>query len=86
MLVAELQSFSQQTGRKSTSPSTEAKQPAKKQKTRWFEFTAEPAALPPGLELVLGDVKGGSSTPGMVKKVLAWWKEQRPKPTSSGNN
>ncbi|KPA75038.1 putative phosphomevalonate kinase protein [Leptomonas pyrrhocoris] len=35
----------------------------------------EPFRLPPGVKLVLGDVhQGGSSTPGMVAKVMAWRK------------
>ena len=29
-------------------------------------------ALPPGLDLLMGDVCGGSETPSMVRKVLAW--------------
>eukprot|EP00817_Percolomonadidae_sp_ATCC50343_P003944 CAMPEP_0117423928 /NCGR_PEP_ID=MMETSP0758-20121206/4452_1 /TAXON_ID=63605 /ORGANISM="Percolomonas cosmopolitus, Strain AE-1 (ATCC 50343)" /LENGTH=406 /DNA_ID=CAMNT_0005207407 /DNA_START=502 /DNA_END=1719 /DNA_ORIENTATION=- len=31
--------------------------------------------LPPYFELVVGDVQGGSETPGMVRKVLKWRKE-----------
>ncbi|KAG5482946.1 hypothetical protein LSCM1_06987 [Leishmania martiniquensis] len=35
----------------------------------------EPFRLPPGVKLVLSDVhRGGSSTPGMVAKVMAWQK------------
>lgn len=35
----------------------------------------EPFRLPPGVTLVLGDVhQGGSSTPGMVAKIMAWRK------------
>lgn len=34
-----------------------------------------PFSLPPGLHLLLGDVQGGSETPGMVKKVLEWRKK-----------
>ncbi|KAK7196451.1 phosphomevalonate kinase protein [Novymonas esmeraldas] len=35
----------------------------------------EPFRLPPGVKLVLGDVhQGGSSTPGMVAKIMAWRK------------
>lgn len=35
----------------------------------------EPFRLPPGVKLVLGDVhQGGSSTPGMVARVMAWRK------------
>jgi len=35
-----------------------------------------PFSLPRGLHLLLGDVQGGSETPGMVKKVLEWRKNQ----------
>lgn len=35
-----------------------------------------PFSLPQGLHLLLGDVQGGSETPGMVKKVLEWRKQQ----------
>ena len=34
-----------------------------------------PFVLPPLMKLVLGDVRGGSETPGMVRQVLAWRKE-----------
>ena len=37
-----------------------------------WSFTATPWALPRGLRLCLADVEGGSSTPDMVRKVLAW--------------
>lgn len=33
-------------------------------------------ALPPGLELLMADVCGGSESPSMARKVLAWKKEQ----------
>ncbi|KAK6499750.1 phosphomevalonate kinase [Arthrobotrys musiformis] len=38
------------------------------------EWTMEaiPLSLPPKLGLIMGDVQCGSSTPGMVKKVLSW--------------
>ena len=32
----------------------------------------QPFAMPPRLGLLLGDVAGGSETPGMVRQVLAW--------------
>lgn len=34
-----------------------------------------PFSLPPGVFLVLGDIAGGSETPFMVRKVLAWKNE-----------
>lgn len=43
----------------------------------------EPFRLPPGVKLVLGDVhQGGSSTPGMVAKVMAWRKSVADQPDS----
>lgn len=41
----------------------------------FYRSASEPSAefdLPPGMILLLGDVQGGSETPGMVSKVLAW--------------
>jgi phosphomevalonate kinase len=38
--------------------------------------TISPVATPPGVELMMGDVHGGSNTPAMAKKVLAWQKEK----------
>lgn len=35
-------------------------------------FGIAPLQLPPGLDLAMGDVHGGSETPSMVRKVLAW--------------
>lgn len=37
-----------------------------------WDTKVTPFDLPPGLVLVLGDVKGGAKTPDMVKKVLQW--------------
>lgn len=34
-----------------------------------WDFAVEPFALPPGLQLMCGDVCGGSETPSMVRKV-----------------
>ncbi|KAG5356777.1 Phosphomevalonate kinase [Yarrowia sp. C11] len=41
--------------------------------TKW-EVTLEPSFLPPGITLLMGDVQGGSETPGMVAKVMEWRK------------
>ncbi|KAF8252336.1 phosphomevalonate kinase [Wilcoxina mikolae CBS 423.85] len=40
-----------------------------------WDFKVEKTRVPPGLRLLMGDVDCGSSTPGMVRKVLAWRKE-----------
>jgi phosphomevalonate kinase len=40
-----------------------------------WDMQLEPCALPSGLSLLMGDVKGGSETPSMVKTVLAWRKD-----------
>jgi phosphomevalonate kinase len=37
-----------------------------------WNFTATPWSLPRGLRLCLADVEGGSATPDMVRRVLAW--------------
>jgi phosphomevalonate kinase len=37
-----------------------------------WDAVVEPFSLPPPLELIMGDVCGGSSTPSMVRKVLQW--------------
>ena len=43
------------------------------QSATWdVEIHREAVQLPVGLRLVICDVSGGSETPGMVKKVLAW--------------
>lgn len=39
------------------------------------EINKNAVTVPKGLRLVMCDVKGGSQTPGMVKTVLAWRKE-----------
>ena len=41
-----------------------------------FDSVVQPFHLPPGLELLLGDVHGGSETPNMVREVLKWQREQ----------
>lgn len=43
----------------------------------------EAFSLPAGIHLVVGDVKGGSQTPGMVNKVLAWRKTKAEGQSSS---
>ncbi|WPK24078.1 hypothetical protein PUMCH_001334 [Australozyma saopauloensis] len=40
-----------------------------------WDFTSSPCTLPPGIKLLMGDVKSGSETPKLVSKVLAWRKE-----------
>lgn len=42
---------------------------------RW-DHSVLPLALPQRLELMMGDVCGGSETPSMVRKVLQWRKEK----------
>ena len=37
-----------------------------------WDHVAEPFGLPHGLDIILGDIKQGSSTPSMVKRVKAW--------------
>ncbi|KAI5800005.1 ribosomal protein S5 domain 2-type protein [Geopyxis carbonaria] len=37
-----------------------------------WDLKVQPVRLPAGLRLVMGDVDCGSSTPGMVRQVLAW--------------
>lgn len=37
-----------------------------------WKMITEPTYPPPSLAFVFGDISGGSETPGMVKKVLAW--------------
>lgn len=39
-----------------------------------WDFVNTPCALPPGIKLLMGDVKSGSETPKLVSKVLAWRK------------
>lgn len=40
-----------------------------------WDFVNTPCSLPPGIKLLMGDVKSGSETPKLVSKVLAWRKE-----------
>ena len=42
----------------------------------WDHFS-EPFGLPDGLEIVLGDIAQGSSTPSMVRRVKAWRKSDK---------
>lgn len=39
-----------------------------------WDFINTPCSLPPGIKLLMGDVKSGSETPKLVSKVLAWRK------------
>ena len=43
-----------------------------------WDFTTSKIRLPPGIRLVMGDVDCGSSTPGMVRHMLAWRNAQGP--------
>lgn len=43
-------------------------------KSCWNQ-TIRPIVTPPGVELMMGDVHGGSNTPAMAKKVMVWQKE-----------
>jgi phosphomevalonate kinase len=43
----------------------------------WTGGIAEPLQLPGVLQVMLADVSGGSESPSMAKKVLAWRKEQQ---------
>lgn len=40
-----------------------------------WEFNHSRCALPPGIKLLMGDIKGGSETPKLVSKVLKWKNE-----------
>lgn len=42
-----------------------------------WDCTASPVSLPPGLELLMADVCGGSESPSMARKVLEWKKNKR---------
>jgi len=44
--------------------------------TEW-DCTVSPLSLPPGLELLMADVCGGSESPSMARKVLDWKKNKR---------
>jgi len=47
--------------------------------TQWV-YVRTPFALPHGFNLFVADVKGGSETPGMVRRVLQWKKEHKNAP------
>eukprot|EP00588_Corethron_pennatum_P012416 CAMPEP_0194274634 /NCGR_PEP_ID=MMETSP0169-20130528/7669_1 /TAXON_ID=218684 /ORGANISM="Corethron pennatum, Strain L29A3" /LENGTH=403 /DNA_ID=CAMNT_0039017885 /DNA_START=75 /DNA_END=1282 /DNA_ORIENTATION=- len=47
---------------------------------RWDTAVA-PLVLPPGVGLLLADVRGGSETPSMVRRVLAWRRDGGPEAT-----
>lgn len=42
--------------------------------SKW-EFNSTRCTLPPGVRLLMGDIKGGSETPKLVSKVLKWKSE-----------
>ena len=42
-----------------------------------WDSTATPVTLPPGLELLMADVCGGSESPSMATKILNWKKNHR---------
>lgn len=42
--------------------------------SKW-EFNSTRCTLPPGIRLLMGDIKGGSETPKLVSKVLKWKNE-----------
>jgi len=44
--------------------------------TEW-DCTVRPVSLPPGLELLMADVCGGSESPSMARKILEWKKKKR---------
>lgn len=46
-------------------------------KHQQWDNEVEPFSLPPGLQLVLGDVYGGSNSPTMSSNVLKWQQEQK---------
>lgn len=46
---------------------------AKLVESKW-DFTSTRCALPPGIRLLMGDIKGGSETPKLVSRVLQWKK------------
>jgi phosphomevalonate kinase len=46
----------------------------------------KPFSLPKGLEILVGDVSGGSSTVSMVRKVLEWKKNEPDESTYLINN
>ena len=42
-----------------------------------WDCTVTPISLPPGLELLMADVCGGSESPSMARKILEWKKSKR---------
>mmetsp|Transcript_43299 Transcript_43299/g.75937 ORF Transcript_43299/g.75937 Transcript_43299/m.75937 type:complete len:738 (-) Transcript_43299:80-2293(-) len=42
-----------------------------------WDCTVSPVSLPPGLEILMADVCGGSESPSMARKVLDWKKNKR---------
>lgn len=42
-----------------------------------WDCTVRPIGLPPGLELLMADVCGGSESPSMARKILDWKKNKR---------
>ncbi|KAL7545872.1 hypothetical protein ACHAWF_009224 [Thalassiosira exigua] len=42
-----------------------------------WDCSVNPISLPPGLELLMADVCGGSESPSMAKKILEWKKNKR---------
>lgn len=42
-----------------------------------WDCTVSPISLPPGLELLMADVCGGSESPSMARKILDWKKNKR---------
>ncbi|KAL7529647.1 hypothetical protein ACHAXR_003071 [Thalassiosira sp. AJA248-18] len=42
-----------------------------------WDCTVSPVSLPPGLELLMADVCGGSESPSMARKILDWKKNNR---------
>ena len=42
-----------------------------------WDCTVSPVSLPPGLELLMADVCGGSESPSMARKILEWKKKNR---------
>lgn len=42
----------------------------------WAPLQHEPCSMPPGISLLMGDVKGGSETPKLVSHVLQWRKNK----------
>ena len=42
-----------------------------------WDCTVSPISLPPGLELLMADVCGGSESPSMARKILEWKKNKR---------